>query len=1340
MVICAAAMPPDTRQRNNQVKEPRGLIDDLEGSGQGDEKGTGDDDREEGEFVDEFELIISSEDEEFKLQARIKQLEEKNQDVERMDMLSANLAHHYSYPKPGERFPRQSAKSPVLVLSDVSSLSENELDAQRREIKQKLRRMDLAKRYGPSDTRRSAVSRRTSYKNHNALPPRRRQPYHHYTQSYHLPRHYKNHSSSPPHHQDTILVDSLDSLTDDELDEYDEDDENEDVLDLERLKLSRDKLRVALAREERQEMYKNSLRDRLQVRLHKSPSPKFTNDFPHSIRPLPIDLLSKVKNTTEQACGKKEEDRAELRLRLDALKSAMLKKHYARQKRDAERAYSPTDMINRVHPSIANVDEIDDLMEISPAASPEREPSPPQYSLADMEDTKPVDMELAETDSDDQNREYGNWNAWGNHWNSLETAGGSWRSFMPNSLPPVSMPIVIDEDDEDDIRAHDQRGQLENVVFDDDEEPPPPPPFHIPPMHLEDEDARDAMHLVDHHSNHSYITDMQSVSMENSQTRMRSHTESSDDEAGALRALLLSNLRSIKPPPPPPPPPECPPSPPPEIFVPSARPPSAIDLPREESNASHESDDPDELRSLLLSSIATRKAAKPCLSDKHGLPEILKNAVKRFQNSALSPKEKDETAGEQHLIPPEINEPDNQKESPIESVSEPPPTPIAATCDEPVEIPLPVANRSVTQSSPSSKIIKIVKPNKVINKKATTKRKMPVDEASSTTLSIKRPSTLMIKEPNAPLHSRSTIASSTRLITTVDPTTIRVKKLVISLADESAASDDDLELSSSIAYTTYADIASPLSLAMGSASGSTTRSNTPTAEIGLDTNPAPSTNLRRTVINDHFEKKIDDFLKQARSQAPVTSSPEASVEKMPEEPKVAEKRKVLLPSPILPTKISPGAVSHLPVASQKEYLRLIERMQMLEKKKQLEAKAKVLGPKSKASPVRKPLPAKQVASSSKTGPTSAIKVNPPGNIKSVAPPEAPKDKPPDAKVPKPNPKPNPPSKESRLKAFENSFKKIGYVSCRFSYGDYFPKLFLCRGSMITNLDKGLLLVEEAKKSKTIRMQCSKRLKELYAEMLSVKQVLKQEELKLSRIQPQIQTSHEIIISLKQKRHKLHTAAMDLGRGLRGDDYRLLDEDKANITQKSRKLTKEIRLYNSIVKYDDLKKLTAPVDLQPKSVIEQETAAPTPHAEEPPGEAPTELDESNREEPSEASDTNKSSIEPETIPLDKPAQCEPSEARRGFTQPGPFTVTTMRELREETAKRAGSLRDHYVLTYQTPMSRNYNSDLDVYATICPFDLMGRCEDADCSFLHLARPDAQLGIGENELPKTNLTINT
>jgi len=43
-----------------------------------------------------------------------------------------------------------------------------------------------------------------------------------------------------------------------------------------------------------------------------------------------------------------------------------------------------------------------------------------------------------------------------------------------------------------------------------------------------------------------------------------------------------------------------------------------------------------------------------------------------------------------------------------------------------------------------------------------------------------------------------------------------------------------------------------------------------------------------------------------------------------------------------------------------------------------------------------------------------------------------------------------------------------------------------------------------------------------------------------------------------------------------------------ITSKSTQLTKEIRLYNSIVKYEDLKKLTDARDSQPNTVIEMES--------------------------------------------------------------------------------------------------------------------------------------------------------
>lgn len=111
------------------------------------------------------------------------------------------------------------------------------------------------------------------------------------------------------------------------------------------------------------------------------------------------------------------------------------------------------------------------------------------------------------------------------------------------------------------------------------------------------------------------------------------------------------------------------------------------------------------------------------------------------------------------------------------------------------------------------------------------------------------------------------------------------------------------------------------------------------------------------------------------------------------------------------------------------------------------------------------------------------------------------------------------------------------------------------GSMITNLDKSLMMVDEAKKSKITRLRYSRRLEDLMIEMQAIKQAVKLEEAKIKRIQPEIQTTHEIIISLKQKRKKLRDAAVDLGKGLKGTDYRYYMHNNNNIyNYNSRSLT------------------------------------------------------------------------------------------------------------------------------------------------------------------------------------------
>lgn len=96
MVVCALQSFATEQQINNcsAMKSPKtsqindtGIVDNGNGA---------EEDREEGEIVDEYEMIISSEDEEFKLRARIEQLEDKSKDIEKMEMLSLNLSNQYS--------------------------------------------------------------------------------------------------------------------------------------------------------------------------------------------------------------------------------------------------------------------------------------------------------------------------------------------------------------------------------------------------------------------------------------------------------------------------------------------------------------------------------------------------------------------------------------------------------------------------------------------------------------------------------------------------------------------------------------------------------------------------------------------------------------------------------------------------------------------------------------------------------------------------------------------------------------------------------------------------------------------------------------------------------------------------------------------------------------------------------------------------------------------------------------------------------------------------------------------------------------------------------------------
>lgn len=83
----------------------------------------------------------------------------------------------------------------------------------------------------------------------------------------------------------------------------------------------------------------------------------------------------------------------------------------------------------------------------------------------------------------------------------------------------------------------------------------------------------------------------------------------------------------------------------------------------------------------------------------------------------------------------------------------------------------------------------------------------------------------------------------------------------------------------------------------------------------------------------------------------------------------------------------------------------------------------------------------------------------------------------------------------------------------------------------------MCLVDEAKKAKINKLKLETRLKKLKAEMELLQSRYKEEEQKISRIYPSICSTNEVITSMKQKRSKVFKAAINLGKTLKGEEYR-----------------------------------------------------------------------------------------------------------------------------------------------------------------------------------------------------------
>ncbi|KAL9917248.1 uncharacterized protein ACN2A1_003097 isoform 1-T1 [Glossina fuscipes fuscipes] len=532
------------------------------------------------------------------------------------------------------------------------------------------------------------------------------------------------------------------------------------------------------------------------------------------------------------------------------------------------------------------------------------------------------------------------------------------------------------------------------------------------------------------------------------------------------------------------------------------------------------------------------------------------------------------------------------------------------------------------------KTTKIVKPNKVINKNVDMKP-------------IKNNTNLMEIKSEICTSPPAFQAIQTRLITSKEQvkSMCQVPKLVINLqrsssSTDTSASEAENDIGDDYDYLCrpaedYNDNASPISLIMESPRSRTpNRSSSPTGKC-------PEKNQQQ------FEEKLDSFLKSVRSKV------QEQVVSLQETPQA---KTVMGNQGTKAHNNTPVAVRHLPAAAQEEYRRLVHRMKLLE------AQRKTLNADTETSDLftskdddlnNLPDSSASTANTASLGQNNLCKQvlikNANSNTKSSA-----------SDTEKP-------SRSTVLSSYENTFAKIGV-------------------GIITNLDKSLNLLQEAKNAKLSKLRLEKRLKALKAEIDLVQSQHREEQHKISNIYPNICKTNDVIMNLKQKRTKILKLAVNLGKTLKGQDYRLNNDLKQNIIEKSKQLAEEIKLVNSL-KLQNIEKFIEPTER-------------------------TKNKEDNKEEPSTATNNDEEqSLQVSTTTFQK------GDNRELQDESLPEKNDNLQEEVEIfNHQEKKSLAANY---YVSPLNNlnSGNSDLDPQGVLCPYDLMGHCEDKNCSYVHL-----------------------
>ncbi|TMW49378.1 hypothetical protein DOY81_005522 [Sarcophaga bullata] len=1450
---------------------------------------------EEGEIVDDYDLIVSS-DEELSMRRRIRELEAENEEIEQIAVISRSYADRI-HPISNHIEKSYAAQMPT----DVSSISSTDFVTPKKRKRKKSR---------------ERKRKHCNYQHQHSLHHQHQQHVRHTEQLPHLPlkpcskkahckrrqklysmSHQKSHSNRYSNKEisgNSVSLESLDS-SDSSSSLADSDSYRRNYLPLSRKDdthdsvayITRDTLRLAVARnsfDSRLKPKKSCLKDKLlkqehvtteiinckvqNIRRNDFENDEGDNDDDDDVQV--IETEPDIQTVDEDSSDSMEEKE----LRLIALKSAVLKKHMARKMRNAEAAYSPTDFDEMLSSGILQQDQnIDDLdvieleddedsqnacIIVSPEASPQLKMLDEQEESQQMVDCKPIDMDIANSDSED-------------------TTIGSWPKEAEKTLPSYSiMPQDFSNQFQYGFYMHELPIRPPPPPgVDDYEDTLPPPTYHkfynseMRDMELDDEECSEVNRLSEASSNY-YQQTTEAKEMPFDRVCKKEAEAEDEEEEEALRALLLSKFQSpknqikcrkvlrpedqrslstdvemlersnesnkiLKPT---------------EFILKEAvkrlkvhsqsdnlkETESVIDSNGKNQNSSYQRESCKENNfksSILLATLRDRllkckdqnqtydhgekgkdvaeslkkhdrenytykfnsggecgKESKPETTNIVDISDIsrrlqkIKEDVLNKQlpkvpltnlNETLTEKNKTQefvatftshthfsevnnlqyenkinlynpfhnnidimhasntievenaaTAGNKtieanfdvntnqttlrvtiknidnvnaddklnvsnSIIPykevkvPEVVKNTNKadmkniigiindgtaetcnKSTKIKTVTKTLPTVVNKHSIAKPEIKVPQVPAATTYSAVRAR--KIVKPNKVINTNIDLKRR----DFSKTSDPISAP-----KAKRQDQIGLSTNPSDgTRLITSIDQVKhmCKVASFIISVQNSSnESSEDEWDDCDSLykSLSDYNDNASPLSLNLESPSLTPLRSNSPT-DLSFPTQ-------NNTDLKKKIELKFETETNCLKKSKVITTIPKS------DDLTTAGK-----------TSRTPLAVRHLPVAAQSEYRRLVHRMMLLENKRKSaitgDNKNNNIGEKSddadaatKSSLVKKVLIRN---ASNNTSPTGLLETKgSPGSTKLC--------------------------NTNILRSYENL------------------------AGIVSNLDKSLKLVEEAKRAKTSKIKLENRIKKLKAEMEDLQAQHKDEQQKISHIYPSICTTNEVITSLKQKRTKIFKAAINLGKTLKGEDYRLNNDLKETINLKIKQLASEIKMVNSLKIQDVWNSVNS---TKPHKI--KELTGTTEILED----CKAKLISENSEKTCFPDTIIDDSILNSKGDKENEEKCEASTCRTHTTQApvnsqfggntefqnveSNSTITNKNQsengLSRESLNSCKVIGDSdygqttSLTSYISPLEhlRNINSDMDPNGVVCPYDLMGNCEDSTCKYVHIS----------------------